>query len=843
MTSNTVPGTGDVAEAPSYQERVADEQGVGDTIAQLGPDVSDERLVRELLRLDRSTFRSARLDVRRYVQDDGITYGATGESGQARAWHVDPLPVVLQAEEWTSLERGLRQRAEVLRLLYDDLYSEQRLVREGVLQPAAVLGHPGYVRPAMGIPSERRPLSIFATDLGRDADGTWNVLSDRTQAPSGAGYAMATRRIVARILPRLHRATEMSTLLSFFHVMSRAVLQAAPPSDGPPSAVMLSPGAYSETAFDQAFTASLLGIPLVEADDLVVRDGKPWMRASHGLVPVDVVLRRVDELYSDPLDLRGDSQLGVPGLLESSRLGNAAILNPIGAGVLENGAVTARFREITKALVGEEPLLRTPDTWWCGEASGLSHVLANLDQLVVKAVSRAGGVRLVEGRTLSRDELAELRARIEAEPWAWVGQEPLSLSASPVVTDTGLEQRNFVLRTFGVQLDGDHVVMRGGLGRVSTTADERVISNERGALAKDVWVLGKDAAEGYRWVGGTPQRATSQTRGALFQTTPRGADNLYWFGRYTERADGMTRLLAVANDLAADHSMHTGTPGATAVDIVLGAIRQLNGLRPIGDGESVMDYLRDLVTAPAPNGTIRASVGRVVRAAQIVRELVSGDTWAVLASLERAATDIPDESDDLQPHFEALLGPLLALQGLTAHGMFRDTTWAFVDTGIRMERAQFVVALLQHLLGVNASPVVEYHLTEAALAVGDSTISHRRRVAAANGPSVHVESMLDLLIVDRGNPRSVAFQLECIAQNLEVIGDMELAEASSALGARVSWLDLARITDDREALCAEFRATSQELREISDRLGARHFTRQAPHVAFQQRWSPSERWM
>lgn len=848
-TGGTNRDSGDTEVAP-FQERVADLDDLDGMLSAglesgaLQPhEVDDERLVGELLRLDRRTYRTALADVRRFVQDDGITYGARDELDPGRPWEIDPLPVVLSAPEWSHLERGLEQRARVLRLLLDDLYTGQRLLRDGTLPAAAILGHPGYVRPAHGIAPEQRPLVIFATDLGRDADGRWNVLADRTQAPSGAGYAMATRRIVARILPRLHRATEMSTLLGFFHTMTSAIRHVAPPTDAAPRAVLLSPGPLSETAFDQAFTASLLGIPLVEADDLVVRDGQPWLRGSHGLVPVDVIVRRVDEGYTDPLDLRGDSKLGVPGVLESARMGRSTIVNPIGSGALENGVVLARFTEVTRALLGEDPVLPSPATWWCGDDAGRSHVLANLADLVVKPTSREFGTRLLEGWTLSSDELDALRTRIEARPWDWVGQEPLPLSSSPVVTERGLEARNFVLRTFGVQLGDAHIVMRGGLGRVSTTPGERTVSNERGALAKDVWVLGKEPTAGYPWLSPTGERVGAAARGSLFETTPRGADNLYWFGRYTERTDGTTRLLAVANDLAGDHSMHPGTPGAVALDAVLRAVEVLNRVRAKRDDESTVDYVRHLVVDPSPQGTIAASVERVVRAAQGVRELVSGDTWAVLASLERAVESVPDDADELQPLFDALLGPILALQGITSHGMFRDTTWAFVDTGIRMERAQFILTLLRRILVPGASPVVEFHLTEAVLAVGDSTMSHRRRVAAANGPSVHVESTLDLLVVDRGNPRSVEFQLERIAQNLEIIGDVELSEAAAALAARVSWLDLARITDDRDALGLELDATLQELRELSDRLTERHFTRQAPHQMVQSLWSPLEQAM
>lgn len=791
----------------------------------------------ELLRRDRRTFASALRAVRRFVQDDGISYAPDSPDGAWRPWRIDPLPEVISRREWNRLERGLQQRAAVLRLVFDDLYGEQHLLRDGLLPAAAILSHPGYLRPARGVPAAHRPLLLTAADLGRDEAGDWTVLEDRVQAPAGVGYAMATRRIIARILPRLHRETELSSLLGFFRTVSSALRAAAPATEAAPRVAQLSPGPLSDNAFDDAYLAALIGVPLLEADDVVVRDGKPWMRGSHGLVPVDVILRRVDESWTDPLELRGESQLGVPGLLEASRTGQATVVNPIGAGVLEHGAIVAAFPQLTRHLLGEDALLPSPATWWCGHAADRRHVLARLGELILKSAGAEEGVRLVQGWTLSAAERDELRARIEARPWAWVGQEPLPLSSSPMVTDDGLQERCFVLRTFGVQLGDEHVLMRGGLGRLGKHPEDRTITGLRDVLAKDVWVLGPEPDDGYPWLTIGGSRVAGQAPVPLFETTPRGADNLYWFGRYTERADGATRLLAVANDLAADHVLHPDTPGAVALQSVLAAMQRLIRVREPAEGESMVGYLRHLVADPSPGGTIGALVERLVRSAQNARELISGDTWAVLADLERAVAEVPADADELQPHFDALLVPLLALQGITAHGMFRDTTWAFVDIGVRLERAQFVAGLLPSVFVPAHSPVVEFHIAEAVLAVGDSTISHRRRMALADGPDAHVAAAIDLLVVERGNPHSLAFQLERIAANLQLIGDEPLAERAHSLLAQVTGLDPQRAGAERELLGEALGAAGVALRELSDTLSAHHFRRQAPRIELQERWS------
>ena len=323
---------------------------------------------------------AARAEAVNQVADEGISYGAAA-SGVRQPWLVDPLPLPLDGADWLTLERGLAQRATLLDAVLADLYSDRTLLRRRVLPAAAVLGHPGFTRTADGIgTANRRQLVLTATDVGRDATGVWRVISDRTQAPAGAGYAMATRRIVSRVLAGLHRTSDLARLRGFFHAMTGALLDAAPGGTEIPRVVLLSPGAASETAFDQGFLATMLGFPLAEADDLVVSKGRVWLRAGGELEPVDVILRRVEAMLSDPLEFRGNSEVGLPGMVETARQGAVTIVNPVGAGVLDNPALIAHLRPVAQALLGEDPLLDSPDTWWCGDPAQASHVLANLDE-------------------------------------------------------------------------------------------------------------------------------------------------------------------------------------------------------------------------------------------------------------------------------------------------------------------------------------------------------------------------------------------------------------------------------------------------------------------------------
>ena len=343
--------------------------------------------------------------VRSFIADEGISYGIRRRGETARNWSLDPIPLLLSSPEWDRLEAGLAQRAVLLDAVLGDIYGERRLVQRGLLPAETFLGHAGFLHQATSIrlPGPRQ-LVLAAADLARDDTGAWRLLGDRAQAPSGAAYAMANRRIIARVLPTLHRRTDLARLRGFFDTMRQALQAAAPTGVDVPRVVVLSPGPLSETAYDQALTATLLGFPLVESDDLTARDGQVWLRTTGGLERVDVLLRRVDADWCDNLELRPESRLGVPGLVEAARLGACSVVNPLGAAVLENVALLPYLASVCRAVTGEDLLLRPAQTWWCGDATQRSHVLANLDRLVIKATSRGVGPASRFGWELGADE-------------------------------------------------------------------------------------------------------------------------------------------------------------------------------------------------------------------------------------------------------------------------------------------------------------------------------------------------------------------------------------------------------------------------------------------------------
>ncbi|GAB3583720.1 circularly permuted type 2 ATP-grasp protein [Calidifontibacter terrae] len=767
---------------------------------------------------------SRRGSTARHVRGDGLTYGA----GSARNWTLDPLPVVLSGDEWGSLETGLAQRAELLDLVLTDLYGERRLIADGIIPAAAVLGHDGFLPAVDGVrlPGARQ-LVMASVDLARSAEGTWTVLADRTQAPSGAGYAMADRRIVGRSMSRLYRNTSIARLRGFFDQMSDALYDAAPVGVAHPHIAVFSPGPDSETAFDQAFLASLLGLPLVQAEDLTMRDGKVWRRTTHRPQQIDVLVRRVDAAFSDPLDLRGNSRLGVPGLTEACRRGTISVVNPLGCGVLENPALVPYLPAAARALLGQDLRLPDPQTWWFGDHDAAREAYDRLNTLVIKPISRATGDVATYGWELDDDQLATLKAQIEAEPWRWAAQEQVAMSTAPVIGNDGLEPRRFVLRAFGV---GDHDGYRflpGGLGRVSADGASWTVSNQRGGVSKDVWVLAGNESTGrtdsrFR----TPETLLLPGFDTRIALAPRVADDLFWWGRYTERAESTARLLSVVDDLVADNLGRTGSPGHATMEAMVDSLGLLTGVPD--EGAPIIDHLRRLLVDPDTPGTIAYNVHSITRTSYAVRELLSTDTWLLLSRLETALGNAGND-EPLNDVLAQLLESLLGLAGVAGENTVRDEVWTFMDLGRRIERSLQLTSLLRSATGAERSPVIDGEITAATLRAVDSAITFRRRLASGNGPASPFGGMLQLLLRDPINPRSLEFQLGRMRELVDPLGDPAVSAAVVGLQSRLVSVrpeDLA--AGSRLQLSTWCAQVIDDLRALSDLIADTYFVRPAP---------------
>lgn len=774
---------------------------------------------------------AARAEAARLIAEDGVHYGA----GQHRRWTLDPVPMVLDSQDWRHLEQGLNQRLRVLNALLGDIYGEQRLLRSGVLPPEIVFGHLEFLHQAHGVQVPRnRHLSVVGTDLARDTSGGWLVLGDRTGAPSGAGYAMVNRRVTSRVMANLHRGTRLRRLRGFFAALRQSLQEAAPPTAGAPRGALLWSGSASETAYEQGFLATLLGFSLVEADDLTVRDASLWVQDGERRTRVDVLLRRVDSSFCDPLEWRPDSQLGVAGLLEASRQGRLAIANRLGSGVLENPALMAFLPAISRSLLGEDLQLPTVSTLWCGDPVQRRHVVSRLEALVLRPLNRGHGPSSFAGWALSEAEREDLRRRIEHEPWAWVGHEPVTSSTTPVVTRQGLVPHSTVLRTFGVAVADGYQLMPGGLARVSADEDVWHISSSTGALSKDVWVLDSDESvpvalalapsrEPTLWVEGSDPRPLP----------PRVADNLFWYGRYAERVDSTARLLGQALDLSEDYGNRAGSTGHQVLQLIRGAVSSLTAMPPDTEATpaSSRQALRRAATDPELVGSLAHDIANLVRAAHEVPDTLSGDAWP---QLSRLASAMETEADELA--LDEVTGATMALAGLNAESMVRDDAWGFIDAGTRIERATDTLWLLAEVFGQEQPMLVEDQAAESVMAVCESQITHHRGMATGGTPPRPMHAAMALLVLEELNPRSVAFQLHRLVQDLRlVLDDVCAGQAQHVLDRLLSSSELLTTGGTKE-ITDLLQELNQSLRELSQTVSTRHFARPAPRVFRQTAW-------
>jgi uncharacterized circularly permuted ATP-grasp superfamily protein/uncharacterized alpha-E superfamily protein len=718
---------------------------------------------------------SLRSVVRSLIDNDGITYTdveSDGLSTEPRPWQLDTLPIVLSAADWETLEAGLLQRSRVLDAVLADLYGPRNLLTQGVLPPELLFGYPGYLRAASGIeiPGHHQ-LFMHACDVSRRPEGCFQVNGDGTQAPSGAGYALADRRVVAHSIPDLYERIAPRPTTPFAQALRLALIDAAPDVAQDPVVVVLSPGIYSETAFDQAYLATQLGFPMVESADLVVREGKLWMRSLGTLKRVDVVLRRVDADYSDPLDLRADSRLGVVGLVEAQRRGTVTVVNTLGSGVLENPGLLRFLPAMAEHLLSETLLLHTAPVYWGGIATERSHLLANLSSLLVKSTV---GEKTLVGPTLSSHQLMQLAARIEKMPWQWIGQELPQFSSAPTDHAGALSSAGVGIRLFTVAQRGGYAPMIGGVGYV--LAPGPAAYTLKTIAAKDVWVRPTERArtETISLPSVAPPAKTAA--GTWGVSSPRVLSDLFWIGRYGERAESMARLLIVARDRFHVYRHQQHSEESECVPVLMAALGTLTGTDTAADGDHAEmiavapSTLWSLTVDPARPGSLVQSVEGLALAARAVRDQMSNDTWMVLATVERALAlrwEPPDslaEADALltRAQTQTLTG-MLTLSGVANESMVRDVGWTMMDIGKRIERGLWLTALLGATLTVARGAAAEQTVIESTLVACESSVIYRRRTVG----KISVAAMAELMLFDPQNPRSLLYQMERLRTNLK----------------------------------------------------------------------------
>jgi uncharacterized circularly permuted ATP-grasp superfamily protein/uncharacterized alpha-E superfamily protein len=690
----------------------------------------------------------------RRIRENGVTYNVYSDPlGVSRPWKIDLVPLLIRADEWRFLEKGIIQRAELLNLLLQDLYGPQKLFASGRLPAALAFANPAFLRPLVRVEVPKQSyLHLLAVDLARSPDGQWWVLADRTQAPSGAGYTLENRTIVSDILPDSFRESNVRRLASFFRAERDTLLHLAQSSR--PRIVLLTPGPFNETYFEHAYLARYLGFTLVEGADLTVRDRKVYLNTVNDLQPVDVILRRVDDSFCDPLELRADSMLGVPGLVEAVAAGSVKVVNGLGSGTIETAAIMPFLPGLARHLLDEDLKLPSVATWWCGQDYALDWVLRHLESVVIKPAFPSRVMEPLFGMGLAKDEKQRLAGLLRANPMDYVAQEQVALSTAPVWDAGSLFPRSVVLRTYVLNTLDGWVAMPGGLVRAASS-DGPVVSMQRGGHSKDAWILWDGPVDTYSML--KPRGEPVELRRGSPDLPSRAADNLFWLGRYAERAENMARLL---------RTLITRVRRAGSAE--LGCLLRLHSCldsrhnklpkrRPASANELEQELISVMTDAKRPD-SLAATLGEVQRVGGSVRERLSADMTRLISQLKDCGQV---QEYMLFVEYSAVLTGCLellsAFSGMERENITRGPGWLFMSLGRRLERAMYALRQVREITKPLAES--EWLLLEHLLEVADSSMTYRSRYFTTLQPV----AVLDVLMADETNPRSLDFQLSHLA--------------------------------------------------------------------------------
>ncbi|MGI4828173.1 MAG: circularly permuted type 2 ATP-grasp protein [Janthinobacterium lividum] len=716
----------------------------------------------------------------RHIRENGITYNIYGDPlGANRPWRIDIVPLLIPAEEWRFIEAGVIQRARLLNCLLEDLYGRQELLTQGHFPAALLYANPAFLRPMVGVPVPAHSyLHMLAVDLARSPDGRWWVLADRTQAPSGSGYALENRLIISDVLPELFRSSNVQNLAPFFRAQREALRSLAGRPD--PRIVLLTPGPHNETYFEHSYLAKYLEFTLVEGADLTVRDRCVYLKTVGGLERVDVILRRVDDSFCDPLELRSDSLLGVSGLVDAIVAGNVKVANALGSGLIESAAIMPFLPGLSRHLLGEELKLPSVATWWCGQPKALDWVLEHLESVVVKPAFPSSGMEPVFGSELPPEEKRKFLERLQARPHEYVAQEQVALSTAPVWENDCLNSRSVVLRTYVLNTGNGWTAIPGGLVRVAE-ANGSVVSMQRGGHSKDVWVISDRPVDTSSLLKRPDAQLTLRRISSVVPS--RVADNTFWLGRYIERAENMARILRSMIPRV-HHAEEAQLGSLLRLHACLGSRHSKLPKRKRPAYALLEKELISLLSDNKRPDSLPSTLGEISRIGGNVRERLSADMMLLIGQM-RDAMRAPAKASllDYASLLTDCLELLSAFSGMERENVIRGSGWLFMSLGRRLERAVYATRELREI----TRPLLVENWTYLALLleVADSSMTYRARYYTTLQPL----AVLDVLMADGTNPRSLDFQVEHLVELYEklprhLITDLQaIQDALSALRA------------------------------------------------------------
>ena len=734
-------------------------------------------LIDNLQEIGPKKLASKQVELNWLLSENGVTYNVYNDpKGLNRPWNLNVVPFLMHQKEWNTIEKGIQQRSEILNLILKDLYGKRTLLKKGIIPPEVIYAHSGFLRACDQITYKiDKQLLIHAVDLARGKDGQMWVVNDRTQAPSGMGYALENRFSTSKTIPDMFHNINVKQPSTFFNDFNQLLLNVAPNNKENPTVVILTPGPHNETYFEHSYLSSFLGHPLVKGNDLAVRHGKVWLKSLKGLKQVDVILRRVDDSFMDPLELREDSYLGVAGLLEVVRLQNVAIVNPIGSGILENPALIPFMENICKFFLNEKLILPQIASWWCGQEKERKHVLKDLSSYVLKRIDKSHRENIYFCEFLSKEELKNLEEEILANPNRFIAQEKISFSTAPNFVNTELEPRKILCRTFSVAKENGYSVMPGGLVRVAAEREELFVSNQRGGTSKDFWVVSDEKQnymQNYSW-----NKSLSNQAASINDVPSNTAENLFWSGRYLGRTLVTARYLRmVLNQMTHVQYNNDRKSESESLKILFQSVTNITSTFPGFTGknedEALNNPLKEITALTLDSqkiGSFAQSMQSFKNAYFSLRNLWSKDMWRVFDGIEKHLKNLKEEEThsvySLSKFFDKIITRLIAFKALTEESILVRQGLLLYFIGLQVEQASMTIEKFRSLIIVNYDDELEYEVLEALLNSHESLNIYRYSYKSY----LSVENVLRLLLLDKEYSRSLMYQFQRIKKDINIL--------------------------------------------------------------------------
>jgi uncharacterized circularly permuted ATP-grasp superfamily protein/uncharacterized alpha-E superfamily protein len=716
------------------------------------------------------------------LAENGVTYNVYNDpKGLNRPWSLNIIPFIIEQQEWKSIEKGLQQRAELLNLILKDIYGKRELIKNKIIPPEVVYSNLGFLRNCDQIKyNSSKNLLMHSADLARGPDGRMWVVNDRTEAPSGMGYSLENRFSVRRSAPDLFKNIPIEQPFSFFKDFHQLLIDSAPTKKENTTIIILTPGPHNETYFEHAYLSSYLGYPLIKGNDLVIRSNKVYIKTLKGLIQVDVILRRVDGAYTDPLELKGDSYLGVGGLLNAVRKQNVSIINPIGSGVLENPGLIPFMNSICKYFLKENLILPQIASWWCGQEKERNFVLENLTKFVVKPIDRTNREHIYFCELLSKKELELLKKQILEKPYRFVAQENISFSTAPNFTKTGLEPRKVVCRTFSVAKKDSYSVMPGGLVRVAAEKEELRVSNQRGGTSKDFWVTNSTTQEQpfnqrYHW-----HNSSTNALAGIENLPSNTAENLFWSGRYLARTLVTARYIRMVLNRMVDSKFSKRDSESESLLLLYKSITHLTSIFPgftgINKEAAFKDPLKEIAIVLFDKnniGSLANSIQSFSNSYFSLRNLWSKDMWRVFDSMTKQWNEYNPKNHQniksITKLLDSIITKLIAFIGLIEESILVDQGLLLYFIGFQMEQAMMTIDKSRALLVPKHNEVTEYEILESLLDSHESLNIYRYSFKSY----LNIENVINLILLDKSYTRSLKYQLNRIRRDISRLPNKE----------------------------------------------------------------------